>query len=68
MLVLAEDVSPLVIRHLSRGWNLHQQHLTILDGFVDEVLPDVDVLGAFPSADDIVTALDARGVALVTHK
>ena len=30
-----------------------------------EVLPDVDVLGTFPSADDVVTPLDARGVVLV---
>ena len=32
-----------------------------------EVLPDVDVLGAFPSADDVVTPLDAsaRGIVLV---
>ncbi len=25
-----------------------------------EVLPDVDVIGSLPSADDIVTPLDAR--------
>ena len=30
-----------------------------------EVLPDVDVLGAFPSADDINTPLDARSVVIV---
>ncbi len=30
-----------------------------------EVLPDVDVLGTFPSADDVVTPLDACGVVLV---
>ena len=30
-----------------------------------EVLPDVDVLGTFPSADAIVTPLNARGVVLI---
>ena len=30
-----------------------------------EVLPDIYVLGTFPSADDVVTPLDARGVVLV---
>ena len=29
------------------------------------VLPDVDVHGAFPSADDIISLLDARGVVLI---
>jgi hypothetical protein len=32
---------------------------------VGEVLPDVDVLGSLPSADDFVTPLDARSVVLV---
>ena len=41
-------------------------HLTILDDFAGEVLPDVDVLGTFPSTDDIVTPLDARGAVLVS--
>ena len=30
-----------------------------------EVLPDVDVLGTFPPADEVVTPLDARGVVLI---
>ena len=30
-----------------------------------EVLPDVNVLGAFPPADDVVSPLDARCVVLV---
>ena len=34
---------------------------------MDEVLPDVDVLGTFPSADDVVTPLDTRGVVLVNR-
>ena len=45
--------------HLSRGRNLDQQHLTILDDFVGEVLLSVDVFGAFPSP------LDARGAVFV---
>ena len=53
------------IGHLGRRRNLDQPHLTILNDFVGEVLPDVDVLGTFPSADDVVTPLDARGVVLV---
>ena len=40
--------------------NLAQPQLTVLDDFVGEVLPDVDVLGTFPSADDVVTPLNAR--------
>ena len=51
--------------HLSRGWDLDQPHLTVLDDFVDEVLPEIDVLGTFPSADDAVTPRDARCVVLV---
>ncbi len=30
-----------------------------------EVLPDVDMLSSFPSANDVVAQLDARGVVLV---
>ena len=39
--------------------------MTVLDHFVREVLPDVNVLGALPSADDVVPPFDARGVVLV---
>ncbi len=39
------------VRHLLCGRNLDEQHRTILDDFVGEVLPDVDVLGSFTSAD-----------------
>ncbi len=53
------------IGHLGRRQNLDQLHLTILNDFVGEVFPDVDVLGTFPSANDVVTPLDARGVVLV---
>ena len=53
------------IGHLGRRRNLDQPHLTILNDFVGEVLPDVDVLGTFPSSNDVVTPFDARGVVLV---
>ena len=53
------------VRHLSRGRDLDEPHLTILDDLVGEVLPDVDVLGTFPSADDDVAPLDACSVVLV---
>jgi hypothetical protein len=33
----------------------------ILNPFMREVLPNVDELGPFPSADDAVAALDATG-------
>ena len=49
------------VRHLSRGRDLDEPHLTILDDLVGEVLPDVDVLGTFPAADDVVTPFDAPG-------
>jgi hypothetical protein len=41
------------------GLNLDQQHLTILDEFVGEVLPDVNMFGTFPSPHDMATPLDA---------
>ena len=53
------------IGQLGRCLDLDQPHLTILNDFVGEVLPDIDVLGTFPSADDVVTPLHARGVVLV---
>ncbi len=40
-------------------------HLAILDELVGEVLPDVNVLGALPSTDDVDFPLDARLVVLV---
>ncbi len=38
---------------------------TNLDDVVGEVLPNVNALGPFASADDVVTPLNARGVVLV---
>ncbi len=55
------------VRHLLCGRNLDEQpqHRTILDDFVSEVLPDVDVLGSFPSANDVVAPFNAGGVVLI---
>ncbi len=33
--------------------------------WIFDVLPNIDVLGSFPSADDVVAPFDARGVVLV---
>ena len=64
ILVLEEDVVPwfgqLVLRR-----HLDQQHFSILDDFVGEVLPDVNVLGSLTAADDVVTPLNTRRVVLV---
>ena len=42
--------------------------ISILNDLVGEVLPDVDVLGSLPSADDVVTALDARCVVFLDRR
>ena len=54
------------IRQLEGGSDVDQLHVAILDHFMREVLPNVDMLGSLPTADDVVTPLDARGVVLVT--
>ena len=58
-----------VIRELGRRGDADavgtRQHLAILNDLVGEVLPNVDVLGSLPSADDVVTPLDARRVVFV---
>jgi hypothetical protein len=46
---------------ISPIWNL----ILILDDFVGEVLPNVNVLGAPPTTNDVVSPLDARRVVLV---
>ncbi len=50
-----------------RSRNLDKPHRTILDDLVGELLPDVDLLGSFASADDVVASFDARGVVLVSR-
>ncbi len=46
------------IRELGRCGDADDQHLAILNDLVGEALPDVDVLGSLPSADDVVTPHD----------
>jgi hypothetical protein len=57
---LGEDV-----RELLEGVDFDQVHHPILDGFMRKMLAEVNVLGAFPSSDDVVAPFDARGVVLV---
>ncbi len=45
--------------------DLDQSHLAVLDGLMREVLADVDVFGAFPCSDHMVSPLDAGGVVFV---
>ncbi len=44
---------------------LDEQHSAILNDFVGEVLPNVNVLSSFPSADDVVAPFYARCVVFV---
>ncbi len=57
---LGEDIC-----ELGRRGDADKQHLAILNNFVGKVLLDVYVLGSLPSADDVVTPLDARSVVFV---
>ena len=56
------------IRELGRRRDADELHLAILNILVSEVLPDVDVLGLLPSADDVVIPLDAHNVVLVHRR
>ncbi len=53
---------------ISASWDEDEQHLAILKNFVGKVLPDVDLLGSLPSADDVVTPLDARSVVFIDRR
>ena len=53
------------VRQLGSSSDVDKQHLAVLDHFMREVRPDVDVLGALPAPDDVVPSLDARSVVLV---
>ena len=57
---VGKDIGELVLRHY-----LDELHLAILDDFVGEVPPDVDVLGSLTAADDIVAPFNTRRVVLV---
>jgi hypothetical protein len=48
------------VRQLGLGSDADKQHLAVLDQFMREVLPNVDVLGALPAPDDVVPPLDAQ--------
>ena len=53
---------------LGRRGDADEQHLAILNNLVVEVLLNVDVLGSLPSANDVVTPLDARSVVFVDRR
>jgi hypothetical protein len=40
-----------------RGWDSDKSHVSFLNHFVGKVLPDVIVLGSFPTPDDLVAPL-----------
>ena len=60
MEALGEDVGELV-----RGVNTDQTKVTILNRFMCEVLPKVDVLSTLTSPDDVVAPFDARVVVFI---
>ena len=43
------------IRQLEGGSDVDQLHVAILDHFMREVFPNVDMLGPLPSANDVAT-------------
>ncbi len=49
---LGEDICKLL-----RGIDSNQTQVSILDRFMDEVLPDVDVLGTLSASDSVVAPL-----------
>ena len=57
---LGEDICELL-----RGVDSNHTQVAILDSFMGEVLPDVDVLGALSASNNIVTPLDASVVVLI---
>ncbi len=56
------------IRELLRRRDPKQTEVSELDGLVRKVLANVDVLGTFSPADDIVAPLDTRSVVLVDRR
>jgi hypothetical protein len=56
---LGEDVCQL------HGLDLDQLRLSVSNHFMSKVLPDINVLGPFPSADGVVTIVYAHCVVLV---
>ena len=62
---LGKDVSELI-----RGRDPDESKVTILNRFMREVLPNVDMLasGSLSTTDDVVTPFDARVVVLVYRR
>ncbi len=48
-----------------RSRDADQLHVAILDNFMRKVLPDVNVLGVFPAANDVVFSLNARSILFI---
>mmetsp|Transcript_41811 Transcript_41811/g.87394 ORF Transcript_41811/g.87394 Transcript_41811/m.87394 type:complete len:89 (+) Transcript_41811:129-395(+) len=57
---LGEDICELL-----RGVDSNQAQVSVLDCFMGEVLPDVDVLGTFSASDNVVAPLNTSVVVLV---
>ena len=57
---LGEDICKLL-----RGVDSNQTQVSILDRFMGEVLPDVDVLGTLSASDSVVAPLNVSIVVLV---
>ena len=55
-------------RELGCRGDANEQHLAILNDLESEVLPDVNVLGSLPSANDVVAQLNARHVVFVDRR
>ena len=53
------------VRQLRRSRDADKLHVAILDDLMGEVFPDVNVLGAFPSANDIAPPFDTCRIILV---
>ena len=53
------------VRQLRRSRDADKLHVAILDDLMGKVFPDVNVLGAFPSASDIVPPFDTCRIILV---
>ncbi len=60
MTSLGEDVCELL-----RGVDSNQAQVSLLDRFMGEVLPNVNVLGTLSASDDVVTPLNASVVVLI---
>ncbi len=53
------------IRELIRSQDTNQSEVAILNSFMREVFPNVDVLGTFTAPNDVVAPIDARIIVLI---